>query len=121
MAWGIAGLSAVCKTVRAGFDSLPRLHIFVEMPRSGIRWPDDYSRARLARLALDHHAAHVKDSTRAAMLSDKVAVLSRNLSAYKRHFGSLPPEISAKLPTVHDVNLDWSGEMTGFREKLKHK
>ena len=38
-AWGLAGLTAVCKTVRLGFDSLPCLHFYPPMYR--LKLPDD--------------------------------------------------------------------------------
>ena len=109
-AWGIAGLSAVCKTARAGFDSLPRLHIWIERnPLKG---------SNTKRLLLHHWNGHIEYKTKANILTDKVAILSKTLSAYKRHFGPLPDDITDSLPTIQEVDRDWRGEMTNFRDKL---
>jgi hypothetical protein len=93
--------------------SMGRAEIYEEQKKQR-RNTNDKIRGALGR----YHATAVSSKTKAAILQDKNVVLSKNLSAYKRHFGPLPKEIAEKLPTVQEVDRDWGGEMTGFRDKL---
>lgn len=84
MTWGLAGPSVVCKTIRQGFDSLPRLHIEW---RDGRRFPNDYTRRRLKELVVFHCEEHIKAKTEAANLRDRLIEAQRELSRLKRNRG----------------------------------
>jgi hypothetical protein len=102
-AWDLAGLTIVCKTVRKGFDSLPRLHFLVEtFPRDlgpvpcprlyitleiGRRFglfERRYTRRELEDLVIFHHGEHVKAATERSNLRDRLIEVQRELSALKR-------------------------------------
>lgn len=87
MTRALAGPSVVCKTIRAGFDSLPRLHVFVERKSRGIRFPQDYGKADLVKLALHHHAEASKSATEAMRLRERLVEAQKELSRLKRHKG----------------------------------
>lgn len=81
MTWGMAGPSMVCKTIRQGFDSLPRLHIEW---RHGRRFPQDYTRRRLRDLVLHHCEEHIKAKTEASNLRGRLIEAQKELSRLKR-------------------------------------
>jgi hypothetical protein len=94
MTWVIAGLSSVCKTVREGFDSLPRLHIIWDRKGRLRRYfgVKPTSAQELYRLLSYHHKQHVEQATKATNYLEKNIALSKELSTYKRTFGKLPPK-----------------------------
>lgn len=84
LAWDLAGLTMVCKTVRKGFDSLPRLHIYWERPRSGVRFPCDLNRIELVNLVYYHHRGHADAATEAMKLRERLIEAQKELSKLKR-------------------------------------
>ena len=90
MAWEIAGLSRVCKTLREGFDSLPRLHIWIEpkndMPyrKEGKRFPIDYRKRELVELVLFHHSKNQEYKTENVRIKQRMIEMSKELSQIKR-------------------------------------
>ena len=81
MTWVLPGAATVCKTVRQGFDSLPRLHLEW---RDGQRFPQDYTRRKLRDLVLHHCKEHIKAKTEASNLRERLIEAQKELSALKR-------------------------------------
>ena len=81
MTWVLPGAAMVCKTIRQGFDSLPRLHLEW---RDGRRFPHDYTRRRLRDLVLYHCEEHIKAKTKASNLRDRLIEAQKELSQFKR-------------------------------------
>ncbi len=115
MAWGLAGLTKVCKTFRKGFDSLPRLHfekrvyhkewsleppgwrrrrinIRFELGRGVGIFAKRYTREELEDLILYHHKMHSEKATEAMNLRDRLIEAQKELSRYKRGAKSAAPE-----------------------------
>ena len=96
MAWDLAGPWAVCKTVRQGFDSLPRLHNEIRNVWNGIvvyrialyrnceRFPQDYTRRRLSELVVHHCQESIKAKTEASNLRERLIEAQKELSILKR-------------------------------------
>ncbi len=82
MAWDLAGPKLVCKTILQGFDSLPRLHLEW---RDGRRFPQDYTRRRLAGIMLHHCDEHIKAKTEASNLRERLIEAQKELSNLKRN------------------------------------
>lgn len=82
MTWGLPGAAMVCKTIRKGFDSLPRLQIFQQHRHK--LWPRDYRKQELARLVEYHCTQAIDAKTEAVNLRDRLIAAQKELSALKR-------------------------------------
>lgn len=83
----MAGPSAVCKTVRQGFDSLPRLQLVWRGANGTKRYPQDYTRREIINLAVWHWLQHIEASTEASNLRERLKEAQKELSVLKRARG----------------------------------
>lgn len=87
MTWGLPGAGMVCKTIRQGFESLPRLYfvwpVYIIWPTRE-RFPNNYTHRMLRDLVLHHRTEHMMAKTEASNLREQLTEAQKELSELKR-------------------------------------
>lgn len=85
MTRALPGAAKACKAFRKGFDSLPRLHFYIEYNRDLSRiMGKPVTVRRLHELVLHHHSKHAELATKCSEQRDQIIELKKELSRLKR-------------------------------------